>query len=222
MAKISPAWFTITMGTGIVSILVYDLPFDSRWQYWLSIGVFATNVILFTLFLGLLIARSIFCSGALEEMTLEPGQAIFLGAIPMSLGTIVSMLSYACVEPWGSGACLFAVALWGMQAVSSLLCVLSLHSLFFSNDRAFYLSQLTARHLFPAISCIVASATGSAVAGIIRDPQHALWVVLMSYMLWGIGFPLAMMITTAYLQRLMIYKLPSQELIVTAFIPIGW
>jgi hypothetical protein len=35
------------MGTGIVSILLHTLPWDGRWLYWISVGIFGVNVLLF-------------------------------------------------------------------------------------------------------------------------------------------------------------------------------
>ena len=209
------------MGTGIVSILLQHLVIGSHWQYSLAIAVFALNVILFILFLALLVVRCLVLSGSLRDLILEPGQGLYLGAIPTSLGTIVSMICYVCVDPWGPPVQYLALTLWGVQAVLSLFCIFSLHYLLITASHKFDLSQLTAGHLFPAISCIVASATGAAVASIVSNPQHGLWVLLGSYVLWGLGMPMAMMTTVIYFHRLMIHKLPPRELIVTVFIPIG-
>jgi tellurite resistance protein TehA-like permease len=38
------------MGTGIVSILLHNLPFNGAWLYWLSVIIFALKVILFVTF----------------------------------------------------------------------------------------------------------------------------------------------------------------------------
>ena len=38
------------MGTGIVSILLNGIPYNGSWSYWLSIIVFALNVLLFAIF----------------------------------------------------------------------------------------------------------------------------------------------------------------------------
>src|SRR5437763_1085061 len=43
----TPSWFTVTMGTGIVSVLLYELPYNGRWLYWLSVITFCLNICLF-------------------------------------------------------------------------------------------------------------------------------------------------------------------------------
>lgn len=83
------------------------------------------------------------------------------------------------------------------------------------------LKSMTAAWLLPVVSTIVASATGAIVADVLPNPQHALITLIMSYILWGTGVPLAMVILAVYFQRLTIYKLPPREVIVSVFLPLG-
>lgn len=43
----TPSWFSVIMGTGIVSILLNILPYNGHWLRWISIVIFALNVFLF-------------------------------------------------------------------------------------------------------------------------------------------------------------------------------
>lgn len=83
------------------------------------------------------------------------------------------------------------------------------------------LSAMTAVWLLPIVSPIVAAACGAVVAEILPDAQHALWTVVASYVLWGIGVPMALMVTTIYLQRLTLHKLPPKTVIASVFLPLG-
>jgi tellurite resistance protein TehA-like permease len=47
VGNFTPSWFTVTMGTGIVSILLYELPYSGKWLYWLSVITFYPNICLF-------------------------------------------------------------------------------------------------------------------------------------------------------------------------------
>lgn len=80
---------------------------------------------------------------------------------------------------------------------------------------------MTAVWLLPIVSCIVAASSGALVAEVLPDPQYALWTVLASYVLWGIGVPLALMVMGIYLQRLTLHKLPPKAVIVSVFLPLG-
>lgn len=83
------------------------------------------------------------------------------------------------------------------------------------------LSSMTAVWLLPIVSCIVAASSGAIVAGVLPNEQYALWTVIVSYVLWGIGLPLAMMVMVIYLLRLTLHKLPPKAVIVSVFLPLG-
>ncbi len=83
------------------------------------------------------------------------------------------------------------------------------------------LSTMTAAWLLPIVPTIVAAASGAVVAGVLTNSQHALWTVVVSYILWGTGVPLAMVTLVIYFERLTLYKLPPRVVIVSCFLPLG-
>jgi tellurite resistance protein TehA-like permease len=83
------------------------------------------------------------------------------------------------------------------------------------------LSTMTAVLLLPVVTCVVAASSGAIVAEVLPNPQHALWTIIVSYVLWGIGMPLALMIMVIYFMRLTLHKLPPKAVIVSVFLPLG-
>lgn len=81
--------------------------------------------------------------------------------------------------------------------------------------------MMTAAWLLPVVATIVASASGGIVASVIPDPQKALITIIVSYILWGTGVPLAMLILGIYLLRLTTCRLPPREVVVSTFLPLG-
>jgi tellurite resistance protein TehA-like permease len=67
------------MGTGIVSILLHNLPYNARWLYWISIVIFCLNIFLFILFTGISIVRYTVFRGVWSAMLKHPVQSLFLG-----------------------------------------------------------------------------------------------------------------------------------------------
>ena len=67
------------MGTGIVSILLHNLPYNGTWLYWISVIVFALNVFLFLLFTLISLARYTLFPGLWTTMLNHPTQSLFLG-----------------------------------------------------------------------------------------------------------------------------------------------
>lgn len=90
-----------------------------------------------------------------------------------------------------------------------------------SSESQITLARITAAQLLPIAATIVAAGTGAEVAEILPNPQHALGTVITSYVMWGMGCPLALTIIVIYYQRLAVHKLPPREIIVSCFLPLG-
>ena len=98
----SSRWFSVTMGTGIVSILLHNLPYNGIWLYWISVIIFALNVFLFCTFLTVSILRYALYPHIWSAMIRHPAQSLFLGTFPMGLATIINMIVFVCVPAWGT------------------------------------------------------------------------------------------------------------------------
>ena len=83
------------------------------------------------------------------------------------------------------------------------------------------LSTVTGTWLLPIVAPVVASASGGIIGDVLPNPQHALWTIIVSYILWGTSIPLAMAVLVIYFQRLTLCKLPPREVIMSVFIPLG-
>lgn len=114
------------MGTGIVSILLNTLPYNGQWLQWISIVIFALNVLLFIAGCIVSIIRYIVYPKTLKAVIFDPVQSMFLGTFPMGLATIVNMICFVCVPAWGPWVMNLAWALWILDAVISVMCALSL------------------------------------------------------------------------------------------------
>ncbi|KAH8691960.1 putative MFS transporter [Talaromyces proteolyticus] len=217
----TPSWFSVNMGTGIASILLNTLPYNGQWLYYISIILFVLNLSLFFLFCTLTIARYVLYPRIFVAMIRHPVQSMFIGTFPMGFATIINMFVFICVPLWGEWTKNFAWAMWIFDAVVSVFTAFTLPALLMMHMKEMDLSSMTAVWLLPIVSPIVAAASGAVVADILPDPRHAFWTVIASYVLWGVGLPMALMVTTIYLQRLTLHKLPPKALIVSVFLPLG-
>ncbi len=216
----TPSWFSVTMGTGIVSILLHDLPYNGQWLYWISVAIFCLNVFLFVLFVSISLLRYAMFRGLFVCMIKHPVQSLFLGTLPMGMATIVNMVVLVCVPAWGQWAVTLAWTLWWIDvALSVATCFYLPFIIMHVHDSE--LSKMNAAWLLPIVSTIVAAALGGIVAEVLPDPQHALWTIVTSYILFGTGFPLSMVVLVMYFHRLTIYRLPPREVIVSVFLPLG-
>ena len=120
----TPSWFAVNMGTGIVSILLHNLPYNGQWLQYISYIFFALNAALFVLFLFLSLLRYTLYPKIWTAMIRHPAQSLFLGCFPMGLATIINMVCFVCVPKWGGEWWRVAWALWWIDtAIASATCV---------------------------------------------------------------------------------------------------
>merc|ERR1711977_304671 len=118
----TPSWFSVCMGTGIVSILLHNLPYNGQWLYYLSIVVFCLNIGLFVSFFIISVIRYTLYPEIWWVMIKHPAQSLFLGTFPMALATIVNMIVFVCVPAWGERFVQLAWGLWWIDVALSLAC----------------------------------------------------------------------------------------------------
>lgn len=135
-------WFSVTMGTGIVSMLLYMLPYNARWLYWVSTVVFALNVLLFVVACTISALRYALYPEIFWAMISHPVQSMFIGTVPMGFATIVNMFCFICVPAWGSWAQTFAWTIWIIDAVVSVVTALSLPFALYDTVSAVYVVPL--------------------------------------------------------------------------------
>ena len=82
------------MGTGIVSILLHNLPYNAQWLQYISYIFFGLNVLLFSIFLTLSVLRYTLYPEIWVAMIFHPAQSLFLGCFPMGFASTFFSLSH--------------------------------------------------------------------------------------------------------------------------------
>ncbi|KAJ5119213.1 hypothetical protein N7526_010850 [Penicillium atrosanguineum] len=217
----SPSWFAVTMGTGVISVLMNSVPFHKPVLHYLSIVFFVLNVVVFALAFVTSILRYTLYPEIWRVMIRDPTNSLFLATVPMGLATLIEMWVVICVPRWGEWATSFVWALWIVDVVAAASVTLSLSFILISQRYITSLDRITALQLLPIAATIVAAGAGAEVANILPNKQHAVGTLLVSFILWGMGTPLAIMVLVIYYQRLAVHKLPPRETIVSCFLPLG-
>lgn len=108
------------MGTGMVSILLYRLPYNGVWLWYLSVILFVFDLGLYLLFTLISALRYICYPEIWSAMLRHPIEPLFLGTFPMSLGVIIEMIIFVCTPAWGPWATIMAWTLWWIEVVISV------------------------------------------------------------------------------------------------------
>ena len=113
--QFTPSWFAVTMGTGVLALVLAALPWAGALELRLAEGLWLFNCVLFAGFSLLFGARLVLFSDTLRPMLLHPVQSMFLGAIPMGLATLINGLVSFGVPRWGEGVLVLAHGLWWLD-----------------------------------------------------------------------------------------------------------
>ena len=215
----SPSWFSVNMGTGIISVLLYNSPHQFSGLKVIATIFYCLNCVLFLIFLLLTIARHIVYPFTLSKTLLHSAQSMFFGTLPMGLGTIVSATVLIMVPPYGRWAVNLAWSLWWIELILTVLSCFGIPFIMF-NIHELQMDKMTAAWLLPIVPAVVTAASGGVLA-IVLKPEEALITLIISYCFWGLGMGLSFLVIALYFHRLTIYKLPEAEFIVSAFLPLG-
>lgn len=217
--QFTPSWFAVTMGTGVLALVLASLPWGGAPERRLAEGLWLFNGMLFIGFMLLFGARLALFRDTLKPMLLHPVQSMFLGAVPMGLATFINGLLLFGVPHWGARAVALAEALWWGDVALALGVALLVPYLMFTHQ-SHALEKLTAVWLLPIVAPEVAAASAGGLAPHLA-PEAARQVLVIGYLLWGLSLSLAFSLITLVLLRLTLHKLPGSEFAATSWLPVG-
>jgi len=218
--QFTPNWFTVSMGTGVVALIVSEFPMLKALTWQLGTGLWYFNILLFALFSVLYGLRWAFYPHEAKQIFQHPSMSLFLGTIPMALATILNgFLKYG--QPiYGDTAVQIAQTLWYIDVVLALLVAWAVpFAMYRHQEHA--LQQMTAVWLLPIVACEVAASSGGLLLGHLAADTHAVAILLGSYVLWGVSVLPAFAILTILMLRLVLHKLPEKELAVSSWLALG-
>lgn len=214
----TPSWFSVTMGTGIVAILLQNFPFPFYGLPTIALVIYILNVVIYCTFTLMTVARYILFPSIFELMMKHSAQSLFIGTIPMGLTTITNftILVIADKKEWGMD---LAFGLYITQLVLTVFsCIVVPYYIIVHHNHQ--LESMNGTWLLPIVPAVVTSSSGGLLANHI-DEGRALVVLLISYVMMGMGLLLALSIIVIYFYRLAVHKLPPKEVIISSFLPLG-
>ncbi|HCJ6426615.1 TDT family transporter [Acinetobacter baumannii] len=216
----TPNWFTATMGTGVVSMILIQLPFAKSFLFMLATLLWQFNIVLFSVFSVLYLLRWFLFPHEAKQIFNHPNMSLFLGAIPMGLATILNGFLSFGIGLYGEVAVHIAQALWYIDVFLALAIAWIVPFCMFSRQNH-QLHTMTAIWLLPVVACeVAASSTGMLVAHLPAD-VHSFHLLLTGYVLWGISVLPAFAILTILMLRMALHQLPEKEVAISSWLSLG-
>lgn len=216
----TPNWFTATMGTGVVAMILAQLPFASSILFMLATKLWQFNILLFITFSILYGLRWILFPTEAKQIFNHPNMSLFLGAIPMGLATIANGFLSFGVHLYGDIAIQIATYLWYLDVFLAVLIAWVVPFCMFS-CQDHQLQRMTAVWLLPIVACEVAASSAGLLLQHLAADQHALAILITGYVLWGISVLPAFAILTILMLRLALHQLPEKEVAISSWLCLG-
>lgn len=218
--QFTPNWFTMTMGTGVVALIISEFPFAHA-LFWASgTGLWQFNTLLFCAFSVLYLLRWLIYPHEARQIFSHSSMALFLGAIPMGLATVINGFLKYGIALYGDVAVQIAQNLWYLDAILAVLIGVIVPFFMFSQQKH-ELQTMTAMWLLPIVACEVAANSGGLLLAHLPAGQGAVGILFASYVLWGMSVLPAFGILSILMLRLALHQLPSKELAITGWLALG-
>lgn len=216
----TPNWFAATMGTGILALVLPQVPGAGQGLHAVGEGLWLANIALFALFSALYAARWALYPREAWRIFGHGVASMFLGAIPMGLATIINGCLAFGVARWGYAAVAAAQALWWIDVAMSLACGVLVPFCMFTRQKH-ALEQMTGVWLLPVVAAEVAAASGGLLAPHLADAGAQFGTLVVSYALWAYSVPVALCILTILILRMALHRLPHESMAASSWLGLG-
>jgi C4-dicarboxylate transporter/malic acid transport protein len=218
--QFTPNWFAATMGTGILSLALPQVPGAGSALYAIGEGLWLFNIGLFMLFTALYAARWIMFWDEAKRIFSHSVVSMFIGTIPMGLATIANGFLFFGIPLWGENMIAVAQVLWWIDVALSLGCGVLIPYFMFTRQ-AHGIEKMTAVWLLPIVAAEVAAVSGGLLAPHLADAHAQFLTLIASYVLWAYSVPVAFGILTILFLRMALHRLPPDSMAASSWLSLG-
>lgn len=212
------AWYTLTMSTGGLALLIINQPNTFRGLREIGLAVYILNLVFFAFCCTMMTLRFIF-HGCLLTSLRHEREGLFFPTFWLSIATIICGLQKYFGND-ASDAFLMAinVLFWAYCAFTFLVAVIQ-YSFVFS-EHTYNLQTMMPSWILPAFPIMLSGTIASVIAGA-QPPKYAIPIITAGVTFQGLGFFISIMMYAHYIGRLMQSGLPCREHRPGMFICVG-
>lgn len=216
LAHFTWAWYTLTMSTGGLSLLIHAQPHKFPGLLQIGLAVYAINILLFVLVTSALVARFCLFPGTLMRSLAHPREGFFFPTFFLSVATLITSTQRYCVpeDPEVAQATakgllmVMQIAFW-VYVVASTGVAIGQYSFVFS-AHSFGLQTMMPTWILP-IFPIMLSGTIASVITKTQPVAAGVPIAVAGLTCQGLGIAVAFMMYAHMVGRLMQSGLPNRE-----------
>lgn len=223
LAHFTWSWFEATMATGAMAMLLSQQ--TNTFHGLMTIGkvLFIIDIVLFTLFCGLITFRFLNDPPALARSLHHPSESFYFGAFWVSIDFIlynIQIYGVPACGPWLVKA--LEVAFWIYATCAMLVVVFQYHVIF--DEESLPVRDAMPAWILPAYPFLVMGPFAAALASD-QPSASAIPIIVGGLLFNGLGWMLAFLMFGLYIARLVSYELPAAPKrpgMLVAVGPAGW
>ncbi|KAI9368964.1 voltage-dependent anion channel [Aspergillus egyptiacus] len=219
VAQVTWGWYSISMATGGIALLLYDTPHQFTGLQTIGKIIYIFNLVLFVGISVCLSLRFLGPSSTLKESFQHPNETHFVATCPLALATIImgaSSYGTPSCGPWLTVA--LHVCFWIYVAIALLQTIL--------HNWYLYYKRMASRQPFPIVRLLPSFPTmlGGTVASVIASNEsqdEALPILIGGITVQGFGFIMSLFVYAEYFHHLNTQGLPTGAERLEMFIAVG-
>lgn len=220
-----PLWFTWCMNSGVLGLLTHQCPYQFPGLRIISNIFYVFDLTLFVVFSTIFLLRfAIFRLDAYNEVATSRSDLPLCGCWPIAFLTLTSLTPLICSNAyWGGHAfTILGYVMWWIAAAWSLAVLLWVFITYIRRQEAKDI-RLPTMVIIPAVSVSTVAVTGAIVVTLSYDvsPRLAIPVIIVSFMMVGLGILLGLMLSTYLFHQLLAQGWPPAAQTASVFILIG-
>lgn len=210
------AWYTVTMSTGGIALVLGLTPHRFRGLDTIGLVVFLFDLVCFVAISACLLLRFALYKNTFRKTLTRPREALFVSTFFLSLAALLSNAEkYGALflPGWAQDglAVFLRVTFWLYLSATFLVSVIQYHLLFsVKEQRRLTVHSMTPAWILPVFPVMLAG-TIAAFDSPTQTPDRALSILSAGLAAQGLGFLVSIFMYATYLSRLMVYGLPAQR-----------
>ncbi|KAK1573857.1 C4-dicarboxylate transporter/malic acid transporter [Colletotrichum navitas] len=204
------AWYTLTMSTGGIALLLGATPHRFRGLDTIGIVVFVLDVVLIFLITAALCLRFSMFRKTPAMVITNPSEFLFIPTFFLSIAAALSNIQHYAVPKCGPWLIVTLRVCFWLYLVLTFLLSVGMYHLLFNGRRRLSLDNMTPAWILP-IFPVMLSGTLAAFIATTQPPNQAVAMMGAGLAAQGLGFFISAFMYAIYLSRLMTIGLPIQR-----------
>lgn len=215
-------WFLIPQGTGILAVILHQLDYQFKGLAIISQCLWVLTIVFLICMLAIYAVRvAIFPSFVGRKLKVDIMETACLSSISIAFTTIIQMIALNLVSDWSPQWGLVAYGMWWANVVMATAACIGITYVFTKFETP-GVANVSMAILLPPIAALTAAAGGGVICRYGKlDAALQVPVILVSYLLVGLGLPLSLVSDALFVVRVYDGSWPGNDQIYSLMILCG-